>query len=262
MTTENLILKNWRQEQLIFLENLTICRNHPVKKSVHDIRVAIKKMRSYLRLKEELAGEKWKEEFSEILILFKSFGRLRDIEMSISLIRKEEKRLNISFTNFKKYLIVNRSLVRKWVKQDAVTFNEQQIDGFAKGFNPSYSTEELIEKIIRISESKIKKAKQLSRHFQKRAHNIRKELKDVFYWLSICPADMAINVINLKSLDKILDQLGKWQDHFILVKKTNRYLKDFVTNDDERKALKEFQSSLLDSQAGLLDKAKKKWKEQ
>ena len=56
------------------------------------LRVAVKKMRSYLRLKEELTGDKWKESFSRISALFKSFGRLRDYDMSLTLIRKLERK--------------------------------------------------------------------------------------------------------------------------------------------------------------------------
>jgi hypothetical protein len=41
---------------------------------VQDLRVAVKKMRSYLRLKEELTKDEWKESFSKISALFKSFG--------------------------------------------------------------------------------------------------------------------------------------------------------------------------------------------
>jgi len=258
----NLLIKNWQEQQTVFINCLAINRKRPTKDSVHAIRVAIKKMRSYLRLKEALTGEKWKEAFAGVVILFKSLGRLRDIEMSISLTRKQEKNQQAAFVNFKKYLIVSKSLVRKWARQDAIKFDETQLEGFLPGFNLTYTPNGLIEKIVHLSESKIKKSKQLSRHFQKKAHNVRKELKDAFYWLSICPVELANDVINLKSLDKILDQLGKWQDHLILVKKINRYLKDFVTNEDEIKALKEFQSSLINSQEALLEKAKDKWKKQ
>ena len=48
----------------------------------------------------------------------------------------------------------------------------------------------ICEKIIQLSALKIKKVKTLAKHFQKNAHEIRKQLKDVYYWLKICPKDL------------------------------------------------------------------------
>ena len=59
-TGSNLILKNWLLQEKIFNDNLILSRKRPTKISVHDIRVAVKKMRSYLRLKEEFTGENGK----------------------------------------------------------------------------------------------------------------------------------------------------------------------------------------------------------
>ena len=124
MEGSNLILKNWLQQEKVFNDNLILCRKMPTKISVHDLRVAVKKMRGYLRLKQQLTGEEWKESFSKISALFKSFGRLRDYDMSLTLIRKFERKEFLSFIFFKEYLSVNRSLTRKWAKQNALKFNE------------------------------------------------------------------------------------------------------------------------------------------
>ena len=113
MSGTNLILKNWLQQEKIFNENLILSRKRPTKISVHDLRVAVKKMRSYLRLKQQFNGDGWKEAFSKISALFKSFGRLRDHDMSLTLIRKLERKELLSFIFFKEYLSVNRSLTRK-----------------------------------------------------------------------------------------------------------------------------------------------------
>ena len=110
MAGNNLILTSWLLQEKNFNDNLILCRKRPTKISVHDIRVAVKKMRSYLRLKEELTGDKWKESFLKISALFKSFGRLRDYDMSLTLIRKLERKELLSFIFFKEYLSVNRSL--------------------------------------------------------------------------------------------------------------------------------------------------------
>ena len=260
MEGNNLILKNWLLQEENFNEHLTLSRKRPTKISVHDLRVAVKKMRSYLRLKQQFTGEKWKESFSKISALFKSFGRLRDYDMSLILIRKMERKELLSFILFKEYLSVNRSLTRKWAKQDALKFNEKEPDVFNQQFNSLQgSKEEVCEKIIQLTALKIKKVKTLAKHFQKNAHEIRKQLKDVYYWLKICPNDPGF--INMRILHRILSYLGNWQDHFILKKKIKQYIQDLPKINEEKVMLKNFEKKLVLSQKEILDRAIKKWDE-
>lgn len=262
MKEDNLILKNWLQQEKIFNANLLLCRKRPTKISVHDLRVAVKRMRSYLRLKQQFTGEEWKESFSKISALFKSFGRLRDYDMSLTLIRKLERKELLSFIFFKEYLSINRSLTRKWAKQNAINFDEQELDIFNDKFNfLTESDEELCEKIILLSAQKIKKVKNLVKHFHKNAHEIRKQLKDVYYWLKICPKALAESFINMKVLDRVLNYLGSFQDHFILRNKIKQYIKDLPKRNEEKKMLKSLDKKLETAQKELLNKAIKKWEE-
>lgn len=262
MSGTNLILKNWLQQEKIFNENLIFSRKRPTKISVHDLRVAVKKMRSYLRLKQQFNGDGWKEAFSKISALFKSFGRLRDYDMSLTLIRKLERKELLSFVFFKEYLSVNRSLTRKWAKQNAINFDEHGPDGFNQQFNfLAGSNEEVCEKIIRLSALKIKKVKNLANHFHKNAHEIRKQLKDVYYWLKICPKGIAEDFINMQVLDATLKYLGNFQDHFILKRKIKQYIKDLPKRNEEKEMLKGLDKKLETAQKELLNKAIKKWEE-
>lgn len=262
MPGTNIILKNWLLQEKVFNENLISSRKRPTKISVHDLRVAVKKMRSYLRLKEELMNDEWKELFSKISALFKSFGRLRDYDMSLNLIRKMEQKEFSSFIFLKEYLSVNRSLTRRWAKQDALKFNAQEPDVFNQQFDSLEGRkEEVCEKIIQLSALKIKKVKTLAKHFQKNAHEIRKHLKDMYYWLKICPKDLSEEFINMKVLDRILTYLGNWQDHLILKKKIKQYVKDLPKRSEEKVMLKSLEKKLVLTQKEILDRAIKKWNE-
>lgn len=259
MIEDNLILQNWRQQKKIFTDNLLISRKRPTKGSVHDLRVAVKKIRSYLRLKKEISGEDWKELFSTILVLFKSFGRLSDFDMSITLIRQVERKEVLSFDNFRKYLNVNRALSREWVRQDAIKFEIQELDTIDQQMNLDLTDKEICEKILHCSTVKLKKVKILSKHFQKNAHKIRKQLKDVYNWIKICPKEFTENFIRIKSLDQMLKCLGSWQDNYVLRKKINQYSKD-LAKDEEKEILKILDTKLTGIQDDLLAKAKHKWK--
>lgn len=262
MEGSNLILKNWLQQEKIFNDNLILSRKRPTKISIHDLRVAVKKTRSYLRLKQQFTDEEWKEPFSKISELYKSFGRLRDYDMSLTLIRKFERKEFLSFIFFKEYLSVNRSLTRKWTKQDAIKFNEHEPDIFTEQFKLiAGSNAEISERIIQLSSLKIKKVKNLSRHFHKNAHEIRKQLKDVYYWLKICPKVLAESFINMKVLDRALNYLGSFQDHFILKKKIKQYIKDLPKRNEEKEMLKSLDKKSGTAQKEILNKAFKKWEE-
>ena len=264
MDESNPISDAWQQEKKNFTTNLFGCRNRPTKDSVHDLRVAVKRIRSYLRFNEQLSGEKWKEPFLKITALFKSFGRLRDFDMALALTRQVERKEQLSFTPFKEYLCVNRSLSRKWAKQDAMKFDEQEpgiLQQEEFSFFSGLSGEETCDKIIQLSGSRIKKVKKLSEEFGDNAHEIRKQLKDVYYWLKICPKDLTAGFINIKSLDRMLNYLGSWQDHFILRRKIKRYIKDLPKQNEEREALKTLEKKLETAQDEILKKAIAKWDE-
>ena len=260
MEGNNLISKNWFQQEKVFNDNLMLCRKRPTKISVHDLRVAVKKMRSYLRLKQQFTGEEWKESLAKISALFKSFGRLRDYDMSLTLIRKLERKEFLSLIFFKEYLSVNRSLTRKWAKHDAIKFNEHEADIFTEQFKLiAGSSAEVSEMIIQLSALKIKKVKILAKHFHKNAHEIRKQLKDLYYWLKICPKGVAEEFINMRILDRILTYLGNWQDHVILKKKIKQYIQDLPKRNEEKEMLKGLDKKIETVQKEILNKAIKKW---
>lgn len=261
MNEENLILKNWLQQKKVFIDNLVISRKLPTKDSVHDLRVAVKKMRSYLRLNEELTKEEWENSFFEIRDLFKTFGRLRDFDMPLELGRNYERKWQITIPAFKEYLCVNRSLARRWSKEAAKKFNEQLpvFDHHFSSFN-SLSVAETSEKLIALSFEKIKKVKRLKKHFQKNAHEIRKQLKDVLYWLKIIPKESQ-KLIDTKDLDRLLTYLGTWQDHFILNRMITQYAKAFANTKEEKNILRDIVKKAGLMQKDLLTKAMHKWEE-
>ena len=258
MNEENLILKSWLQQKKVFLENLIASCKLPTKDSVHDLRVAVKKMRSYLRLNEHFSDEDWHGSFSSIKVLFKSFGKLRDFDMSLGLCRKQERKLEISLPAFKEYLIANRSLTRRWAKRSAIDFDQQQ-QVFDLQFNhfDGLSPEETCGKIILLVSEKIKKVKRLKKHFQKNAHEIRKQLKDVLYWLKICPKEFSKNVVHLKNLDLCLKYLGSWQDDYIFRRKIKQYI-DGLASSSEKQILNDLEKKIITDQKELLKKAEKK----
>src|SRR5688572_10524829 len=260
MERSNLLLKRWLEQKKVFNKNLLINRKRPTIDAVHDLRVAVKKLRSYLRLKKRLNGDAWKESFSTISALFKSFGTVGDLDMSLALLRKQEHKKLLLFPFFKEHLFANRSTSRKTAKQDAINFNVKDLDASENQFNLDLTDKEICEKIIHHAGSKIDKVKKLTDHFQKNAHKIRKLLKDVYNWVRIDPKYFDKNFINLRDLDQMLTHLGSWQDHFVFRNKIAQFIKDSPQNADNSN-LKTLEKKLKPVQNEFLEKAKDKWKD-
>lgn len=226
---------------------------------MHDLRVAVKRLRSYLRFKEQLTNENWKDSFAKVKTLFQSIGKLRDFDMSLLLVRKHERKEKLSLLHFKEYLVVNKSLTRRWTKQDSIKFNEQEISVFRQKFNLGLTKEEIIQKIFEFSATKIRKAKRLSNHFKKNAHEIRKLVKDAYYWLKICPEELVKKFIDIATMHRMLNYLGNWQDCFILAEKLDHYSKDLPKKNEEKEMLKQLKKKIEEDQDILLERAIKSW---
>ena len=261
MSGDNLINVNWRQQVLTLKENLAIIRKRSNKKAVHDLRVSIKKLRSYLRLKKKIKNEEWKEEFSNTAALFSAFGQLRDFEISLALVRRYERKSQASFINLKKYITAKQRIFRRSAKNFSLKYSDDELTSFDHSFlviGSAFSNDDICERIIYLSNIKKEKIKKYERHFQHDAHKIRKLLKDVYYWQKIIPEGFSNGKMDLKALDKVLDSLGNWQDHFILKEKIGEYRNEKkITGYNE--SLKILENKLISDQKKLIENAKKKW---
>lgn len=260
MTDKAFILKSWDEQINIFRQNLLILRIRPTKNAVHDLRVAIKKIRSYLRLNKEITGSTASKEFDSIDLLFKTTGRQRDFEMSASLLTKYIRKEKIGAAHFKKILQLDCRLTRKWSKQAAQHFDEKCLQTLTEAIHASlspFADEELLQKIILLVNKSLKKAGKLSTHLKKNIHEIRKMLKDPYYWIKSLPENIVANHFKLAPFEKLLDNLGDWQDRFIFLEKMILYKKEFaVKNDEEYAALKSLEEADKKEQALLFNKIK------
>ena len=255
----SLLLENLQQQKQVFINNLAIIRDRPTKTSVHDLRVSVKKIRSYLRLSEKITGADWKISFSTVAAMYKSAGRVSDLDLSFTCVIKKIK-AEPALINFKDYLSANRAVTRKWAKETAISFNEQDLDALDEYCKTDLTDADMTQKIIHFSTAKIKAAKRLFNHFEKNVHKIRKLLKDVCNWCKIGQPDLINKFIDVKALDNMLKHLGNWQDHFVLREKTKQYKKEIVIDKTEKTALDKLQKDLAASQKKELEMAMKKWK--
>lgn len=265
MVPDNFILQHWDEQHRIFISNLHALRHKAGRNPAHDLRVSIKKIRSYLKLAQEISGNEWKNEFIGTKELFSTVGKYHDVRVSISLVNYYQKNQHFVIPSFKKQLKAMLSIVRNWLGKAVKDYDEKKFElltGFVQSSLSGYTNEALEKKIGELVENKFSEAGKLTDHFKKNAHRIRKLLKDIYYWLKTCPANPVFDEAQMKQFDKALENLGSWQDLFVLEKKLKHLRKEYLLKrSGEFSAASEFEKFLKKEKDDLLSSAEKKIRE-
>jgi len=127
MPGSNFLLKQWEEQRLLFISNLQTIRRRPVKKAVHDIRVALKKLKSTLSLVNSFAKDGDAQKFAGIQQFFRISGKFRDMDMSLSLLRKTGKQEQISLPPFSRNLRSMLPITRQATMDSAVENHETEL---------------------------------------------------------------------------------------------------------------------------------------
>ena len=261
----NLILRHWKRQQQIFLYNLAILKGQINAEAIHDLRVAIKKLRSYFKLYVILCAEaKWKTDFSETEKLFSILGKYRDVEMNNHLVESYEEKNLTAYPSLKSHFSANLQIAAGWIRKIIDEYENDELKVFTEKLNSGLSnftndqTQDEIQKIIRAD---LKKANPHFRKVRENTHDVRKHLKDIFYWLELCPPEAIYSTSQRKKLNKILNGLGNWQDNEVLLTKVKHFRKDYMAKEgDEYGDLKQLEKLIKEKKNDLLNEIEEKMK--
>ena len=260
MTNQNFIIQTLEEQKKKFLTNLLIIRLKPTSDPVHDLRVAVKEIRSFLRLIQKITSAIWKDHFVFVKLFYNILGKYRDFDMSLSLYKNYNKGKMISLPTFKEYLQINIGFTRKTAKEAAGNFDDKKFIALIDitcNLILHFKNQELSNKLKETADEILKEVNELANNFEKEAHEIRKLLKDLYYWLKNCPPAFNPRIIELNVLKQILDELGNWQDLFIFKKKLSYFRKEYlIKGSKEFEKAKTFEKTVLNDQRESLDKAK------
>lgn len=256
------ILLHWKKQQKFFLqgfEKLTKQQEHG-SRAIHDLRVVVKKLRSYLKLLTILLKKmEDKPGFEKTEQLFKVLGKHRDIEIGLLLLQTFEKKNKITYTAFRFHLKVALQRTETWVQNALSKYDEKELTGLTRQLEQHLketNNQDLLEKTGIILNKEYKKLKRLAKHLTGQPHEVRKMLKNLFYWISICPKDFLLSSRQVSKLKKSLDLLGDWHDHEMLHTKIKHFRKDFLpASGEEYLQLKELEKNIADKMEVMLYKA-------
>ena len=260
MPDENPILIYWRSELEVFTKNLLSLKEQITEEPIHDLRVAIKKLRSCFKMYSGLIKKRNKKELpATINTLFSILGKHRNIEMSKKLLVS----LGGKNTAFLNPLLVYLQLLqdqagdygRDCIQKFELTELEALVIQMEVGFQ-GFATDEILSKANEIVDSSLRKVEDDLKHFKERSHLVRKQLKDTYYQSKMLHGKSLLTKPQLKRLDEILDYLGNVQDHEVLIVNLKTFRKTILTKTmRENVMIKRIEGRAKKKKDSLLDQA-------
>jgi CHAD domain-containing protein len=260
MPDENPILVYWQSELLVFTKNLLSLKEQMNEEAVHDLRVAVKKLRSCFKMYSGLIKKRHKKELpAGIDALFSILGKHRNIEMSKKLLMSLGGKNTALLDPILVYLQLlqdqageySRSCIQKFESKELEEMTTRMETGFE-----GLSHDEILSKATEIVDSSLKKVEDDLKHFKERSHLVRKQLKDTFYQSKMLHGKGLLTKPQLKTLDTILDHLGNVQDHEVLISNLKTFRKTILTSKMKEYAMiKRIEGRAKKKKDGLLDEA-------
>lgn len=260
MDTANPILIQWKKEQKVFEKNLALLRQKLNKEAIHDLRVAIKKLRAYfefyllLKKKEDLdlASGSLHESLRSTEELFITTGRQRDVEICLEIITEFKSSPSISINQFSLYLQTILKITKAWTNQEIHRYKNKELKkiAFLLKEEPELNNSIQLDQVIKTA---IDEKIGVIRNCFKKPHLLRKNLKSIYYWLNLVSQS---EKYQSPLLHNILDDLGSWQDHDVLLTRMKHFRKDYLPKSfHEHAALKELEKNIQKRKSNLLRSA-------
>jgi CHAD domain-containing protein len=246
------ILNDWLQDQADFRKKLLLVQKSPEKNALHDLRVAIKKMRALLELYILLSGEKLMEDpLHKTKELFKTVGKQRDLEICLECLEKYKRDSGVLLPESKAYFENILQKARQWTTEAVKAYSNKEpgrIKTLLSGEKEMLSSEQIVSKAIQIILAELMVAEGLYRL----PHKLRQHLKKIFYWVKTLPGNLQ-DWLYEKDLHQLCNDLGIWQDNDMFINKIKHFRKDILpATHFEYQQIKYMQETMVHQQQQLL----------
>ncbi|MBI5858698.1 MAG: CHAD domain-containing protein [Sphingobacteriales bacterium] len=258
----DLIYQHWKKEQHVFNQNLAILKKHNEKDAVHDLRVAVKKLRAFIELYVLLTKEPlWEYPLKETEELFSVSGKQRDIEIALDVLGTLEKETGNKFPELKKYLQNSLAAALKWTNIAVAEYKKKELEAIALLLKEDKSAAIREELKFNLA-SLINKQLGESKNYFREPHKLRQYLKEIYYWIKIAPENWTGITDYDKEMHLLLDDLGQWQDLEMFNTKARHFRKDHLPKTfPEYQSIKTLHKTIADKEQELLKAALSKARE-
>ena len=250
----------WRSELQVFNDNLLSLREQISEKAIHDLRVAIKKLRSSFKIYSELTKKKHKKGLpADINALFSILGKQRDIEMSKNLLLSLGGKNKALLYPILVYLQLLQDQAGEYSRPPIQHLESEKLGALTIQMETglaNLSDDELLAQSRETIDTSVKKVEDDLRHFKERFHLVRKKLKDIYYQSKMFHGKSSFSKSQLKALDTILDHLGNVHDHEVLISNLKNFRKTILADTMKEYAMiKRIEERVKKKKDDLLDKA-------
>ena len=228
MRSTDFIYILWKKEQKVYNKNLTVLKQNPCKEPVHDLRVAIKKLRAALKLYFLISEKPFPENFlKDTEQLFSISGKQRDIEICLEIIDTFQKDSGKKYPELKNYFSSVLAVTYKWTKNAVGQYRKKELENLVlpvKTEKPETGEDELKNKVAAIINFHLAGCRDL---FNK-PHKLRQSLKEIYYWIKMIPESLFNGAELEKELNPLLDDFGNWQNLTVFEIKLKHFRKDYL----------------------------------
>jgi len=261
MPGDNPIQGHWLHELDTLQKNFALLQQQLVADAIHDIRVAIKKLRSYFKLCLALSKKEDKDQLSRTKDLFSILGRHRNLEitkqLAVSIAGKDLQKIKPLLV----YLQLLQDQVAEYCLQAIQQYNMDELSKLTTQMEKEFENfdeHELRHETRNAIVSSIENVKDNQADFFKKSHLVRKDLKNCFYWSKIFDEHLAFSKTEIKKMDHILDNLGKIQDHEVLITNFKNFRKSILSDTmNEYDMIKKMEERAKKKREVALEKANK-----
>jgi CHAD domain-containing protein len=251
------LIRHWKKELQVFQDNYSILLKTSNTDAIHDLRVAVKKLRSYYKFYSTIFDLNPSRAFVQTENLFAVLGKQRNVEICLEVLdkQKEAEKIPGLHRHFKIYLTETELRSKKALQE----YNPEELKSLTTEIEKTILNEDedsIKDKARNFFKTNLHDVIHQMHRFDETYHLVRKKLKDVFYWSKMMQPYFYFSSNELKLLDKALDRLGSCQDHEILRIQTRHYRRSFaVKGSQEFESLKELDKLIKDHKQKLLDEA-------
>jgi CHAD domain-containing protein len=253
MESTDFIYTCWGKEQRVLSKNLAILKKDPDKEAVHDLRVAVKKLRAAAILYFLLSKNGFSQDpLKKTEQLFDILGKQRDLEIGLEIIDGLKKDSRRKYPELKDHFLVLLPVAYAWTKNVVRQYKKKELEEIALVLKKE-------EQLIEPEELKIKITALINTHlancrnYYKKPHKLRQNLKEIYYWIKMVPETLFSPVAYEKELADVLDDLGNWRNLTVFTVKLKHFRKDHLPETfPEYEAIKMLEADMKEKNEKLL----------
>lgn len=231
----NKLIEQYEYLQTSFLTFYAKTAKSQGKEDIHQLRVSIKKLRAHLYLIEKASQGLFQKKHHYALFspLFKAAGKVREIQINLTLIQKMDSKHPTSYIE---YLTVVEHLAKKELIKELVLFDLKKLESLNNEMftiASKVTTEEIQAVTTKLISSNLDKTNKLKAniHKDRKLHKIRIYLKEAGALMDFLPEQKSKkqhedHLINekgdrkestlKKTVKKINEEIGDWHDYSVL----------------------------------------------